>query len=134
MRWAVCAWLVLAGCFNPPGPLSELRIRMVRASPAAVSIHGGQSVSILYDGELPSNFTIELDGNVIYPVDVVPLDHMLSFTAPVHAEGYVQLAVYDADTRELVDSSAILLSYYKLPGAPRLQFVPSSSNFDFPLH
>ena len=71
---------------------------MVRASPAAISIHGGQAVNLLYDGELPSNFAIELDGSVIYPVDVQPLDHTFSFTAPTHAEGYVALSVYDVDT------------------------------------
>lgn len=107
---------------------------MVRASPAAVSIHGGQAVNLLYDGELPSNFAIALDGTVIYPVDVQPLDHTFSFTAPTHAEGYVTLAVYDIDTSELVDQNPFLLSYYKLPGAPRLQFVPAYSNFDFPVH
>lgn len=131
---ALCACLVVAGCFNPPAPLSELRIRMVSASPAAVSIHGGQRVTVFYEGELPSNFVFELDGVVVDQVDVSPLAHMLSFSAPTHAEGAVALAIYDADSSELVDKDASLLSYYKLPAVPQLLFVPSDSNFDFALH
>ena len=54
MRWAVCAGLVLAGCFNPPAPLAEVHTRLTSASPAAVSIHGGQGVTVTYEGkEIP---------------------------------------------------------------------------------
>jgi len=53
--------------------------------------------------------------------------------APTHAEGYVQLRS-TTRTRQLVDSSALLLSYYKLPGAPGCSSCRRVRHFDFPLH
>jgi len=99
---------------HPDAPPSPGRYRSTR--PGRV---------ILYEGELPSNFAIELDGEVIYP-SIRTARYMLSFARRLTPKAS-PARVYDADRRAR-RSSALLLSYYKLPGAPRCS---SCRRFEF---
>jgi hypothetical protein len=129
-----CAWLLVVGCFDPPtGP--PYKIHLLSADPPVVSVHGGDWVTVGYEGELPFNVGIAVDGVTALPVSVDLANHTLTLSAPVHDIGTVGISLFDNDRGRAIASKDDLLTYQVMP--PKAAWNVSSytqSSLSWPLH
>jgi hypothetical protein len=133
VRWSACAWLFVVGCFAPPGP--PYQIQLLSADPPVVSIHGGDWVTISYEGDLPAYVGVEIEGVVSPPIKVDRANRTLTVAAPVHEAGTVGVALFDTERGRAIAANDNLLTYQVMAAKPSWNVSPhTQASLDWPLH
>jgi hypothetical protein len=134
MRWLACAWLLVVGCFEPPdGP--TYRVTLVTANPPVVSVHGGEWVTVVYDGELPELIAVDVDGMFSPVISHDPDSRTFTISAPVHGEGAVSIGVIDVERGRRMAFEPDFLAFKLMPALPAFALSPSADlSLSWPLH
>jgi hypothetical protein len=117
MRWLACAWLLVGGCFEPPtGP--DYRVTLLSADPPIVPVHGGEWVTVSYDGVLPEQIAVDVDG-VFTPIIMHHTPgRTFTIAVPAHTEGVVSMGVIDLERGIRMAFEDDLLAYEVMPAQP----------------
>jgi hypothetical protein len=135
MRWLACAWLLLVGgCFEPPdGP--SYRVTLVTANPPVVSVHGGEWVTVVYDGELPDLIAVDVDGVFGTIISHDPDSRTFTISAPTHAEGAGSLGVIDVERGRRMAFEPDFLAFRLMPALPAFNLSGNTElSLTWPLH
>jgi hypothetical protein len=141
MRWSTASWLlfVCACGDNVQGALPpSYTATLTSAEPSRVRVTAGNSVTIWYDGELPRDLLVDINGVAASVTYSEPAEQVFAIYAPPldpTNEGFVRVAVADRNTNKELALGDHVLTYFALPAAPVFEKDPTVvSNLGVTVH